>query len=712
MNPVGVTEDHHHSLWRLWGEEKTKDAIYSVYLKKVRYHPFSLPENKESNVIEEAQTQLQWEMVQVKFIKAGTLDKLVESLASDVGELESTYITIFLATYRSFATPQKVVTLLLNRYKQLCCTEVKMKEDIKEQHKKTIIQVMHVWLDMYSEDFKDPPQYFALHQVIEFAKQFVPTGQLELRAQYKLDKFKREEETEEKFREVGWCHSNAESVDINEVEVVMPYNFFEIPEDHFALQLTWMDAELFKKLVPYQCLGSVWSRREKNTDWEIIPSTVTATVNQFNAVSLSVMSTVLYDTEMKLSLRASVISKWIDIAQELRFLKNFSSLKAVVAALQCNSIHRLKKVWLAVPREKFEVYNELARIFSEDNNQIICRNLLVKEGSAKFVEVVGDDDHQLQKALQRQLSVGNHGPMQGTIPYLGTFLTDLTMIDAAIPDKNQDGLINFDKKRKEFEVLAQIKLLQSAAKNYNITPDERFLAWFDSVPVIDENESYRLSCLIEPQLQNFGISDKTGNSTKNTRHKKNLSTSSTSTTSSSSVFYDDDHSNTSVPSTGIDCIVSSNDMVHSGSSLSLPLLVHGNSKSSVMLPGSPTTPLRSRSTEFYIIRVSVEKRGKSEGSGSAVYKSIMLSNRDHTRTVIQNALMKHELSGSPDDYSLAQILPEGYMVFPDNVNIFYALNTSYDLNFVVCPKQDDSPECQKKKTKYPHKMKRLFSVMT
>jgi ral guanine nucleotide dissociation stimulator-like 1 len=45
----------------------------------------------------------------------------------------------------------------------------------------------------------------------------------------------------------------------------------------------------------------------------------------------------------------------------------------------------------------------------------------------------------------------------GTIPYLGTFLTDLTMIDTAISDVVSDGLINFDKRRKEFEVLAQVQ---------------------------------------------------------------------------------------------------------------------------------------------------------------------------------------------------------------------------------------------------------------
>lgn len=50
----------------------------------------------------------------------------------------------------------------------------------------------------------------------------------------------------------------------------------------------------------------------------------------------------------------------------------------------------------------------------------------------------------------------------GTIPYLGTFLTDLTMIDTAIPDTVADGLINFDKKRKEFEVLAQVRVRQNS----------------------------------------------------------------------------------------------------------------------------------------------------------------------------------------------------------------------------------------------------------
>ena len=60
-------------------------------------------------------SHLEWETVRVRFIKAGSLEKLVESLASDTGELESTYISVFLATYRTFASPKQVLNLLIER---------------------------------------------------------------------------------------------------------------------------------------------------------------------------------------------------------------------------------------------------------------------------------------------------------------------------------------------------------------------------------------------------------------------------------------------------------------------------------------------------------------------------------------------------------------------------------------------------------------------
>lgn len=93
--------------------------------------------------------------------------------------------------------------------------------------------------------------------------------------------------------------------------------------------------------------------------------------------------------------------------------------------------------------------------------------------------------------------------MIGTVPYLGLYLSDLTYIDSAFPntiniENNTDDspnstvkLINFEKHRKEFEVLAQIKLFQSAANSYtNFQPVPRFKIWFDNVRTYTESERF------------------------------------------------------------------------------------------------------------------------------------------------------------------------------------------------------------------------------
>lgn len=178
------------------------------------------------------------------------------------------------------------------------------------------------------------------------------------------------------------------------------YCFPQVGFRHFAEQLTRMDAQVFKKLIAHQCLGGVWSRRDRarNND----TATVLATVNQFNAVSLRVISTILQDVSLKVQERAKIIETWIDIAQEIRVLKNFSSLKAIVSGLQSNPVYRLDKCWQCIPKEKHEVFRELERIFSEDNNAWTQRELLIKEGTAKFADTAGRSDRHLQKVFQRQ----------------------------------------------------------------------------------------------------------------------------------------------------------------------------------------------------------------------------------------------------------------------------------------------------------------------
>lgn len=541
---------------------------------------------------------------------------------------------------------------------------------------RTLISALHVWLDSYPEDFKEPPSYPALTQLVHFCEEYLPATELEAKVRHRLDRYSREQKNDPllvppsslalRTAIPGWQNFRLPSVPVRHfaeqltrMDVVSDFVFVAI----YHLMSSFLLQDLFKKLVPHQCLGAVWSRRDKSRSHEA--ATVLATVNQFNAVSFRVISSILVEPGLKTSERAQIISCWIDIAQELRVLKNFSSLKAIISGLQSNPIYRLQKTWQVVPKEKIELFEELARIFSEDNNQWAQRELLMREGTAKFADTVGENDKQLQKVFQRQ---NNHTAniSFGTIPYLGTFLTDLTMIDTAIPDTIGDGLINFDKRRKEFEVLAQIKLLQGAANAYNLREDPTFDRWFDSILVLDDREAYQLSCQIEPPNPSSSV---VKTKKKPSGHQKNDSIASTSS-SNSSQFYCDIDSTPSSPHNSIDRKLSPSQMSHSSSSSSIPSLDmslnsshSGSANNKLQVPTnggsctlSPTHSQKS-SPDFYIIKVTYET-DCAETDGIVLYKSIMLSNNERTPQVIRNAMYKLGLEGNPDQYTLAQVLPD------------------------------------------------------
>ena len=71
-------------------------------------------------------------------------------------------------------------------------------------------------------------------------------------------------------------------------------------------------------MVPYHCLGSIWSQRDKKGKEHLAP-TIRATVTQFNCVTNCVIATCLGNRLLKPTQRAKVVERWIDVARVRRW---------------------------------------------------------------------------------------------------------------------------------------------------------------------------------------------------------------------------------------------------------------------------------------------------------------------------------------------------------------------------------------------------------
>lgn len=67
-------------------------------------------------------------------------------------------------------------------------------------------------------------------------------------------------------------------------------------------------------MVPYHCLGGIWSQRDKKGKEHLAP-TIRATVAQFNSVTNCVITTCLSNPTLKPNQRARLLERWIDVAR-------------------------------------------------------------------------------------------------------------------------------------------------------------------------------------------------------------------------------------------------------------------------------------------------------------------------------------------------------------------------------------------------------------
>ncbi|XP_076593491.1 ral guanine nucleotide dissociation stimulator-like 2 isoform X1 [Chaetodon auriga] len=641
-------------------EEEEDGVIYTVAVKQQH----GGPSNPVSSV---SRSQC---------VKAGTEEKLVLHLLHSFSMGDSSFITIFLSTYRSFTSTKRVLDILTDRLENPPGDSER--SQTRQSFNKAVCTVFSTWLSEYPEDFKSLGEPSRLLRLAPLLPQDTSSA-ADLRARL----LRIAEELSEKAL-LPDAHKDQSSFTSSPPDASMfeATSILGFPAALIAEQLTKIETELFVRLVPYHCLGSLWSQRDKKGREDVCWS-VRATIRQFNKLANAVLASCLWPTKLRTQQRARLLEKWISVAEECRARKNFSSLYAIVSALQSNPIHRLRKTWQDTDREAVRRYEELSEIFSDKDNYSQSRGLLKEEGTSKFANL---DNRLNNKHL-------NKSNAQGTVPYLGIFLTDLTMLDTAVKDRLDNGYINFDKRRREFEVLAQIRLLQSSCKNCVFTTDEAFVQWYQSVPTLREEESYRLSNEIEAP----GDPSPRGlTPTVIITQCPDLSTSRTSLAGDSDSLFDfpspvnnllsklTKHMRSpSVSCLDVDTSPPSNDSTPATLTPSTPTKSHRRSAS---CGNNPPNNIQGSGPDMRIIRIRMDLQ---DGN---LYRSILVTSNDKTPTVISSALEKHNQDPKQASrYELIQLLPEGKeLVIPPTGNVFYAM-TSSSVDFLLRRKGGHTP---------------------
>ena len=68
---------------------------------------------------------------------------------------------------------------------------LRIREDVREQHCRTLRQALHVWMDQFPEDFDDPPNYTSLTHLEAFCRRVLPNSELDIKVHRKASQIRR-----------------------------------------------------------------------------------------------------------------------------------------------------------------------------------------------------------------------------------------------------------------------------------------------------------------------------------------------------------------------------------------------------------------------------------------------------------------------------------------------------------------------------------------
>jgi len=251
--------------------------------------------------------------------------------------------------------------------------------------------------------------------------------------------------------------------------------FSALNESEIARQLTLIEFDLFAKIQASELFNQSWNKPKLHHRAPHILNMI----GRANHLSFWVASLLLWAPTA--AERTKVLTKFIMIAQHLHELHNFNTLMGVVAGINMSAVSRLKHTFADLDKKVRDVMDQLQQLLNPGSSFKSYRQ-------------------ELQKCRLP------------CMPYLGTYLTDLTFMEDGNPDffasKGSAPVINFFKRELVYNTLREIRMYQESGYKFPIV--EPIHTFLQTLPFAEEKDLYELSLHREPKESDLPVASGKG----------------------------------------------------------------------------------------------------------------------------------------------------------------------------------------------------------